>query len=163
MGKGVRLANISIRDVFSGVDRYHGEAKMVGKFMIALIGAVVMVGSCMAEQPQDFLTEFAVQAKKENPQFSGFDSGRGKAFFTVRHGGDWMCASCHTENPGNEGKHIVTGKTIKPMSPAVNHLRFTETARVEKWFKRNCKDVLLRECTAQEKGDVVAYVLSPMP
>lgn len=136
---------------------------MVLNFMIALISLVLLMGPCMAEQPQDFLTEYSAQAKRENPQFTGFDAGRGKVFFTMRHGGEWMCASCHTENPANEGKHIVTGKIIKPMSPAVNHLRFTETPKVEKWFKRNCKDVLSRECSAQEKGDFLAYVLSSAP
>jgi hypothetical protein len=31
---------------------------------------------------------------------------------------------------------------------------------VEKWFKRNCNDVVGRACTAQEKGDVLAYVMT---
>jgi len=31
---------------------------------------------------------------------------------------------------------------------------------VEKWFKRNCKDVLARECTAQEKADFVAFLIA---
>ncbi|TBR21868.1 MAG: DUF1924 domain-containing protein, partial [Candidatus Nitrosotenuis sp.] len=29
---------------------------------------------------------------------------------------------------------------------------------VEKWFKRNCKETLERECTPQEKGDFLAYL-----
>jgi hypothetical protein len=33
-------------------------------------------------------------------------------------------------------------------------------AKVEKWFKRNCKDVLDRECTVQEKADFVAFLIS---
>ena len=136
---------------------------MMRELMLTLIGAVVLASPCMGEEPQEFLTEYEVQAKKENPKFTGFDSGRGKVFFNMKHGGEWMCASCHTDNPANEGKHIVTGKVIRPMSPAVNHLRFTETAKVEKWFKRNCKDVLSRECTAQEKGDFLAYLLSVVP
>ena len=43
---------------------------------------------------------------------------------------------------------------------AANKARFTDTPTVEKWFKRNCQDVLERECTAQEKGDFMTYVLS---
>ncbi|MFP5443986.1 MAG: DUF1924 domain-containing protein, partial [Betaproteobacteria bacterium] len=35
---------------------------------------------------------------------------------------------------------------------------FTDTAKVDKWFRRNCNDVLSRECTAMEKADVLAYV-----
>jgi hypothetical protein len=31
---------------------------------------------------------------------------------------------------------------------------------MEKWFKRNCGDVLGRVCTPAEKGDVIAYLNS---
>jgi hypothetical protein len=31
-------------------------------------------------------------------------------------------------------------------------------AKVEKWFRRNCQDVLQRECSAQEKGDFIAWL-----
>ena len=33
-------------------------------------------------------------------------------------------------------------------------------AKVEKWFKRNCNDVLGRVCTPLEKGDVLSYLLT---
>ncbi|MGZ3790026.1 MAG: DUF1924 domain-containing protein, partial [Bacteriovorax sp.] len=33
-------------------------------------------------------------------------------------------------------------------------------AKVQKWFKRNCNDVLERVCTPQEKGDFVKYMMS---
>jgi hypothetical protein len=46
------------------------------------------------------------------------------------------------------------------MAPAANAERFTDTAKVEKWFKRNCNDVLDRACTPQEKGDVITYLLT---
>ena len=54
----------------------------------------------------------------------------------------------------------MTGKAIEPMATAANPRRFTDVAKVEKWFKRNCKDVLDRECTAREKGDVITYLRS---
>jgi len=38
--------------------------------------------------------------------------------------------------------------------------RFTDPSKVEKWFKHNCGDVLGRACTAQEKGDVLAFLRS---
>jgi len=44
------------------------------------------------------------------------------------------------------------------LAPLVNPDRFSDSAKVEKWFRRNCKDVLSRECTPLEKADVVAYV-----
>jgi hypothetical protein len=54
----------------------------------------------------------------------------------------------------------VTGKDIAPLAPAANPKRFTDPAKVEKWFRRNCNDVLHRACTPQEQGDIVAYVRS---
>jgi cytochrome c len=68
------------------------------------------------------------------------------------------CASCHGASPVLPGKHASTGKTIAPLAPLVNPDRFSDSAKVEKWFRRNCKDVLSRECTPLEKADVVAYV-----
>ena len=58
------------------------------------------------------------------------------------------------------GKHTKTGKEIAPLAPATNPQRFADAAKVEKWFNRNCNDVLGRVCTAQEKGDVLAYLMS---
>ena len=56
------------------------------------------------------------------------------------------------------GKHAKTGKSIEPLAPAVNPQRFSNPAKVEKWFRRNCNDVLGRACTAQEKGDVLTWL-----
>lgn len=85
---------------------------------------------------------------------------RGRAFFTSRHGGEWSCASCHGNPPTGAGKHAGTGKAIDPLAPAFNPQAFTDTARVDKWLRRNCKDVAQRECTAMEKADVLAYLVS---
>ena len=70
------------------------------------------------------------------------------------------CASCHTSDPRQAGKHVRTGKPIKPMAPSVNSSRFTDPKKVAKWFKRNCKWTLGRECNAQEKGDYTKYLKS---
>jgi hypothetical protein len=84
----------------------------------------------------------------------------GEQFFNARHGKEWSCASCHENPPNHDTKHIVTGKVIKPLSPNNNPDRFTDQAKVEKWFKRNCNDVLARECTAQEKADVLSWLMT---
>lgn len=84
---------------------------------------------------------------------------RGKQLFNAKHGGEWSCASCHHTPPTTEGKHASTGKAIAPLAPAFNAKAFTDEAKVDKWFRRNCKDVLSRECTAAEKADVLAYLL----
>ena len=84
---------------------------------------------------------------------------RGQAFFGQRHGGEWSCASCHGQPPTQDSKHASTGKKIAVLAPAINTERFTDSAKVDKRFKRNCKDVLSRECTAIEKADVLAYLM----
>jgi cytochrome c553 len=88
---------------------------------------------------------------------------RGQTLFNQRHGGEWSCASCHGTPPTAQGKHASTGKTIAPLAPAFNARSLTDTAKTDKWFKRNCKDVLSRECSAQEKADVLAYLTSLNP
>jgi mono/diheme cytochrome c family protein len=118
--------------------------------------AVLAFAATPAEQQKRFEGE----ARAADSGFSGFSAQRGKAFFTAAHGGDWSCASCHTRNPLAAGRHATTGKTIAPLAPAANPERFTDTARVDKWLRRNCKDVLGRVCTAQEKGDVLQYLMS---
>ncbi|NIC40040.1 DUF1924 domain-containing protein [Aquabacterium sp. A08] len=87
----------------------------------------------------------------------------GRAFFTQRHGGECSCASCHGSPPTAAGQHASTGKTIAPLAPAFNPKAFTDSAKVDKWFRRNCKDVLNRECTAAEKADVLAYLNALKP
>lgn len=91
------------------------------------------------------------------------DAARGRQFFTSRHGRDWSCSSCHGETPIQPGKHASTGKAIGPLAPAFNAERFTDTAKVEKWFRRNCNDVLGRECSAGEKADVLAFLSTLKP
>jgi mono/diheme cytochrome c family protein len=102
---------------------------------------------------------YLAAAKIENPAFSGFSAERGKAFYAAKTGAV-SCASCHGDSPLAAGKHATTGKAILALAPAANAQRFTDAAKVEKWFKRNCNDVLKRACTAGEKGDFVAYALS---
>ena len=85
---------------------------------------------------------------------------RGEKFFTSKQGKEWSCASCHGAPPTKEGKHASTDKTISPLAPAFNSKRFTDEAKVNKWFKRNCNDVLGRECSPLEKADVMAYLNS---
>ena len=56
-----------------------------------------------------------------------------------------------------------TGKPIGALAPAFNPERFTDAAKAEKWFRRNCNDVVGRECTAAEKADVLSWLLTLKP
>lgn len=125
-----------------------------------LLVAGLSVQSAYAETPNDVLAALQSEAAKSTPDFSGFSAARGEKFFTVKHGSDWSCVSCHTDNPAATGKHAKTEKPIDPLAPSANAERFTNPKKIEKWFKRNCNDVLDRVCTPQEKGDVLAYLLT---
>ncbi len=70
------------------------------------------------------------------------------------------CTSCHTPNLKTAGKHVITDKPVEPLAPSANPERFTDPKKVEKWFKRNCKEVVGRECTAAEKADFIQYAIS---
>lgn len=85
---------------------------------------------------------------------------RGQQLFTTKQGKEWSCSSCHTGVPTVDGKHASTGKAITPLAPAANAERFTDTAKSDKWFRRNCNDVMGRECTSAEKADVLAWLLT---
>jgi hypothetical protein len=97
------------------------------------------------------------------PALSAPDAARGQQFFNQQHGREWSCASCHTADPRAVGRHANTGKAIEPLAPAANPKRFTDAAKTEKWFRRNCNDVLGRECTADEKTDVRAWLAGLKP
>ena len=125
---------------------------MLPKFITTslLMGFTLTVS---AITPQDLLKSYEAESGKASPS-------RGEQFFNVKHGKEWSCSSCHENPPNHDTKHIVTGKVIKPLAPSANPTRFTDEAKAEKWFKRNCNDVLGRECIAQEKADVLSWLMT---
>src|SRR3990167_1137961 len=126
--------------------------------LVFVVVAGLAAQPAFAETPNEILASIQKEAAG-TPGFQGFSAARGESFFKAKHGGEWSCASCHTENPAALGKHAKTGKVIDPLAPSANAERFTNPKKIEKWFKRNCNDVLDRVCTPQEKGDVLAYLL----
>jgi hypothetical protein len=121
---------------------------------IFVIAAALFASNTFAETPRDFLTRF------EKESGAPASAERGARFFAAKQGGEWSCASCHTERPTQTGRHAKTDKAITPLAPAANVERFTDAAKVDKWFRRNCNDTLNRVCSAQEKADVMAWLLS---
>ena len=131
-------------------------------YVISLVSVAAMglvAQPAFAQTPNEVLASFKTTAAG-TPNFQGFSAARGESFFKAKHGKEWSCVSCHTDNPAAPGKHADTGKDIKPLAPSANAERFTDMAKVEKWFKRNCNDVLGRVCTPLEKGDVLSYLLT---
>lgn len=119
-----------------------------------LMLAAALAGTVWAGTPQEQLSALSAQAGR-SPNVA-----QGQQFFNAKHGREWSCASCHNAQPTGEGKHANTGKTIAALAPAFNPERFTDPAKSEKWFRRNCNDVLARECTPGEKADVLAWLMS---
>lgn len=126
----------TLHSPFQQVTRRHGSPRWpvgVG-LLLALAGAQAADTS-----PAQHLERWSVQAGAPG------QAERGRAFFTSRHGAEWSCASCHGHPPTLAGQHAGTGKTLEPLAPAANARAFTEVAKVDKWFRRNCKDVVQRD------------------
>lgn len=126
----------------------------VHSMLIALLCASAGAGADMVDERL-----LAYKAQGAN----GFSAAAGealwnKSFKDARTGESRNCASCHTANLRDAGKHAETGKVIEPMKPAVNPKRLTDVKQVEKWFLRNCKWTYGRECTPQEKGDFLMFI-----
>lgn len=81
-----------------------------------------------------------------------------RSFTDAKSGQQRQCGTCHTEDLSKEGKHARTGKVIEPMAPSANPERLTKVKKIKKWLLRNCKWTIGRECTVQEKGDLLAFL-----
>lgn len=122
-----------------------------------LLAATTAMAIARAATPTEVLSAYTVQGSAApSPE-------RGQKLFTNRQGGEWSCSSCHGAPPTQTGKHAATGKPIDPLAPAFNTQRFTDSAKVEKWFRRNCNDVLGRACSQAEKADVLSWLLTLKP
>jgi hypothetical protein len=112
---------------------------------------------------QKILDFYATQAKAADPAFAGFSAERGEHLFRSEFSGGKpdtpSCTACHTKDPRKVGQ-TRAGKDIDPMAVSANPERYTDQAKVEKWFGRNCNNVLGRECTAKEKGDFITFMLT---
>jgi hypothetical protein len=124
---------------------------MLQKFCVLLFFVSL---NAFAATPAEMLAGYVTQSGQ------AANAAKGETFFKASHGQEWQCTSCHGKSPMVGGRHASTDKAIEPLAPAANSKRFTDSAKVEKWFRRNCKDVLARECTAAEKADVLAWLIS---
>lgn len=138
------------------IDILPRPAAAVPAIAALLFGLSPLVGAAAAT-PADLLA--AHQAAAGAPGVAA----RGQTLFTTPNAARLSCASCHGTVPTQAGRHASTGKAIDPLAPAFNPQRLTDPAKVEKWFRRNCNDVLARECTAGEKADVIAWLLTLKP
>jgi mono/diheme cytochrome c family protein len=124
-----------------------------------LVAFALLLPAPFAAAAAPMVDGYRAAARLEDAAFKDFAGTRGESFYRARTG-DVACASCHGASPKEHGKHATTGKDILPMAPSANPERFTDAAKVEKWFRRHCNDVLKRACTAREKGDFITYLAS---
>lgn len=135
----------------------------LNSILLAAALAVTFSGAASAGPREDQLGKYASAAKAANPAFSGFSAERGKTLHNQSFGGGKpdtpACTTCHGRDPRAAGRTLA-GKAIDPVAVSAAPSRFTDPAKVEKWFKRNCTEVLGRECNAQEKGDWLSFMLA---
>lgn len=144
--------------------------KITSYMLLALLGVSSVSAYADATTAQKIAEKYAASAKAADSNFAGLSAEDGKSFFNrevIQFKGDTKnpgkaiaCASCHTANPADSGKHIVTGKSIKPLSPVVNAKRFNSVKDVENKFTKHCNEVVGSDCTPQEKGNYIAYLLT---
>jgi hypothetical protein len=105
----------------------------------------------------------ALFAQYKSAGASNFSAEHGKQNWTKevasKEGEKRSCTTCHNADLTKPGQHNTTKKVIEPMAPSVNAERYTDQKKIEKWFKRNCEWTWGRECTAQEKGDFLKFLM----
>ena len=134
------------------------QTRMRHAFCLAALLALPL-GTALAGTPAELLAAYNARAASPgSPE-------RGQQFFTTAGPGEfgWSCASCHGKVPTGTGRHELSEKRIPPLAPAFNPARFTDAKKTDGWFQNNCKDVLKRDCTVQEKADVLAWLISLKP
>jgi cytochrome c553 len=120
----------------------------------------LFASSVQAATPIELMKGYSAEASHQQAGFVP-SAQRGADFFARRFGVSAKmptCTSCHGEDPSKGGRHVVTDKPIKPLAPSANSERFTDLAKAEKWFRRNCKEVVGRDCAAAEKADFIAFL-----
>lgn len=123
-----------------------------------LIGSICLAAAAQAAPPQSILAAYVAQA----PAAYTPSPERGRTLFASTHQASAdlpSCTRCHGDDPKLAGRHAITGKPIAPMAVSANPERLVDAAKTEKWFRRNCREVIGRECSAAEKADVVAYLI----
>ncbi len=128
--------------------------------LAAMLGLAPVLGSvAMAGPAQEaVINHFAGIAKS-----SAFSAKRGKDVYFASPGTGKpetpSCTTCHTNAPQGRGR-TRAGKPIEPLALSKTPDRYTDLAKVEKWFRRNCNSVLGRQCTAREKGDFLTFMIA---
>ena len=136
--------------------------KKMSYTLLALFGLISFSAQADVVTAEQAAKDYGRYAKALNPK-STLSAEAGRAFYTkkVMTGSkDVSCAACHGDNPAQPGKHNETGNAIKPMAPSANPQRFSSVNKAAQGFTKHCKDLYGKDCSAQDKGDFVTYLLT---
>ena len=127
-----------------------------------LFGMAAFSAQADVASAQKLADKYTGIAKSINASFVP-SAEAGKAFYNRKvgvKGKEVSCSSCHTDNPADKGKDIVTHKAIKPLSPVTNPKRFSDLDKVEEKFVKHCNDITGSDCTAQDKANYITYLMT---
>lgn len=125
----------------------HIKPVLIPIALMFLVAATVHADSAVVKQLKLYQQQGATQGNLQ----------KGESLWNFKSG-DRSCSSCHGASLQQPGKHVKTGKPIKPMAPSVNSERYQNSRKIEKWFLRNCKWTFGRECDVQEKSNILAWL-----
>jgi hypothetical protein len=156
------------------------------KRFAAVLALTLCSAPLLADTPEQILERYAERAKHENPDFAGFSAEHGHELYLQKRVlpvvGAINCASCHMADPREEiiahkskvlcrECHVINDsehpnpkdaklRKIPPLAPSANPKRLTDFDHVDKFLKPNCELAIGRACTTQEKGDIIAWLIS---
>jgi Domain of unknown function (DUF1924) len=126
---------------------------------LLLAWAMALPPAALAATPAELMAAYAAKTG------SAPSAERGAKLFASKNKGGAFdsCTDCHTDQPTQKGRDQAAEKPLAPLAPAANPRRLTDAVKVENAFRLNCKDTLNRECTAQEKADIISWLISLKP
>jgi hypothetical protein len=160
-----------------------------GRALVAIFGFGVLAWlpfEAEAGTAQELLGRYEREARAEAPEFRAFSAEEGRVFYFQKYPvpilGEVGCVTCHLQDPRrsvmrhrtkipcrachviDDTEHVdpanAKKREIEAFAPVANPSRFTDSDLVERWFQLNCRYVLKRSCTAVEKGNLLAWLLS---
>lgn len=156
---------------------------MKNKFLLFLFCFVI----CNYSISEDFdILKKYEKIAKENKNFQNFSSENGKILYfkefpkpvlgfvscaschlkdprrsVLRHRTKVLCRACHVIDESEHPNPIDAKKRFyEAFAPVANNNRFNNFEHTELWFKYNCNFVYSRDCTVQEKGDILSWLFS---
>lgn len=167
----------------AGLSKRMRNAAAIVAIATTVLGAAP---AARAVDPYTLIARYEAEVRAAEPAFAGFSAERGRAFYYQKHPirglGAVSCASCHRKDPREQIRahrtdilcracHVIYDeehpypaeakkRIIEPFTPAANPERFRDAERVDTYFRTNCLTLLQRACTAQEKGDLITWLLT---